>query len=269
MLQTNVAQLASCARVSRARVSAPEKTNAHRHLQTIRFGAPRRDEMTSSRERVAVVIVSHNSAGWLAPCLSSVYAKSGNLDLDVVVVDSGSTDDTVDLVRREFPDVRVLDDREPWIRGGEQPRARGRRRGLGPLPQSRHPDSLGDARGARLRASGTPDRGAGRGQADRRKRRHGPDDAAVSERRSHALRQPRRGTTSDSRLMARRTCAATAHSTSAKLHAIGQSARSCSRARTAIDAVGGMDERFFLYCEETDLCLRIRQAGWIVVHFPR
>ena len=39
--------------------------------------------------------------------------------------------------------------------------------------------------------------------------------------------------------------------------------------KAAIDAVGGMDERFFLYCEETDFCLRIGQAGWNVVHFPQ
>jgi GT2 family glycosyltransferase len=39
--------------------------------------------------------------------------------------------------------------------------------------------------------------------------------------------------------------------------------------KEAIDAVGGMDERFFLYCEETDFCLRIRQAGWSIVHMPQ
>jgi len=57
---------------------------------------------------LAVIIVSHNSAQWLARCLSSVYARSGGLELDVVVVDSGSTDETVDLVRREFRDARVV-----------------------------------------------------------------------------------------------------------------------------------------------------------------
>jgi hypothetical protein len=39
--------------------------------------------------------------------------------------------------------------------------------------------------------------------------------------------------------------------------------------RDAIDDVGQMDERFFLYCEETDFCLRMRQAGWNVVHVPQ
>jgi GT2 family glycosyltransferase len=29
-----------------------------------------------------------------------------------------------------------------------------------------------------------------------------------------------------------------------------------------------MDERFFLYCEEPDLCRRIKQAGWEVRHLP-
>ena len=39
--------------------------------------------------------------------------------------------------------------------------------------------------------------------------------------------------------------------------------------KAPIDDVGGMDERFFLYCEETDFCLRMREAGWTVVHFPQ
>ena len=36
----------------------------------------------------------------------------------------------------------------------------------------------------------------------------------------------------------------------------------------ALRQVGGMDERFFLYSEETDLCFRIRRAGWEVMHLP-
>lgn len=36
----------------------------------------------------------------------------------------------------------------------------------------------------------------------------------------------------------------------------------------ALAAAGLMDERFFLYSEETDLCLRVRAAGWQIRHLP-
>jgi GT2 family glycosyltransferase len=38
--------------------------------------------------------------------------------------------------------------------------------------------------------------------------------------------------------------------------------------RDALDAVGGFDERFFLYSEEVDLCLRVHRAGWRIIHVP-
>jgi GT2 family glycosyltransferase len=38
--------------------------------------------------------------------------------------------------------------------------------------------------------------------------------------------------------------------------------------RQAFDAVGGFDERFFMYCEEADMCHRLREAGWSVLFTP-
>jgi GT2 family glycosyltransferase len=38
--------------------------------------------------------------------------------------------------------------------------------------------------------------------------------------------------------------------------------------RTAIAQIGGLDERFFLYWEDVDLGMRLRQAGWWVVFLP-
>jgi GT2 family glycosyltransferase len=38
--------------------------------------------------------------------------------------------------------------------------------------------------------------------------------------------------------------------------------------RAALNEVGLLDERFFLYFEEVDLCLRLHQAGWRVCFVP-
>jgi len=38
--------------------------------------------------------------------------------------------------------------------------------------------------------------------------------------------------------------------------------------KSAVDAVGGMDESYFMYCEEVDWCKRFVKAGWRVVFNP-
>lgn len=38
--------------------------------------------------------------------------------------------------------------------------------------------------------------------------------------------------------------------------------------RQMLDDIGGFDERFFLYCEDTDLGLRARWAGWKCLYVP-
>jgi N-acetylglucosaminyl-diphospho-decaprenol L-rhamnosyltransferase len=39
--------------------------------------------------------------------------------------------------------------------------------------------------------------------------------------------------------------------------------------RATLDEVGLLDERFFMYFEDTDLCRRVREAGWSVYYLPQ
>lgn len=39
--------------------------------------------------------------------------------------------------------------------------------------------------------------------------------------------------------------------------------------REAIEQVGGLDDRFFLYWEDADWCARMWESGWKVLYFPR
>lgn len=57
---------------------------------------------------LSIVIVSWNVAGLLTACLDSLYAGLGSLSAEVIVVDSGSSDATVALVRKRYPRVTLL-----------------------------------------------------------------------------------------------------------------------------------------------------------------
>lgn len=58
--------------------------------------------MADRRQRVACVVVTYDAAPWIERCLESVRGT------ETVVVDNGSTDGTVELVRDRFPGVRVI-----------------------------------------------------------------------------------------------------------------------------------------------------------------
>ena len=73
----------------------------------------RRPTATSTRLRVSVLLPLRDEAGRVTPCLTALLGQRG-VDLEVVVLDDGSTDGTGDLVRRLCdgdPRVRVLEGR--------------------------------------------------------------------------------------------------------------------------------------------------------------
>ena len=64
------------------------------------------------RPDVTVVVVTWNALPWLERCLDSVRGR------DVVLVDHGSTDGTLDVVRERHPGVRVVEQDNKGMGGG-------------------------------------------------------------------------------------------------------------------------------------------------------
>lgn len=57
---------------------------------------------------VSVIIVTWNSAEYIGPCLESLHRHSGHHELEIIVADNGSTDDTCAIATAAAPDAVVL-----------------------------------------------------------------------------------------------------------------------------------------------------------------
>lgn len=63
---------------------------------------------SSGMDDLAIIVISTNEARWLEPCLRTVFEHAGGASLDVVVVDNSSADGTRELVETRFPEARVV-----------------------------------------------------------------------------------------------------------------------------------------------------------------
>jgi len=212
----------------------------------------------------AVVIVSYNTRDELLRALRSLDAVT--VPLEVVVVDNASADGSPEAVAAAFPRVRVI--RNAVNAGFGAACNQGQAATTAPFVLYLNSD-------AELRA-GCLETLLALMHAHRGLGAVGPrtveDDGAVQVSFGPALtplrewRQRRlvRG------VKRRRPGALRAAAAEASFpHQPTWVSASCLLARrTALLAVGGFDEGFFLYEEDVDLCLRLRQAGWEILFTP-
>ena len=57
---------------------------------------------------VSVVIVSYNVRELLEKCLRSLFLFHHNINLEVIIVDNASVDDTIHMIQENFPDVNLI-----------------------------------------------------------------------------------------------------------------------------------------------------------------
>jgi GT2 family glycosyltransferase len=58
---------------------------------------------------VSIIIVNWNTKKLLKDCLTSIYEQTLNIDFEVIVVDNCSTDDSTKMVRAEFPKAILME----------------------------------------------------------------------------------------------------------------------------------------------------------------
>jgi N-acetylglucosaminyl-diphospho-decaprenol L-rhamnosyltransferase len=210
---------------------------------------------------VSVVVVTYNSMPELERCLDSVAGY------ETVVVDHGSTDGSVELVRERFPDVHLIEQENRGFGAGTNA---GMRVAGGRYFLLLNADAwvLGDAV-EELRAF-----------ADRH-----PEAAIVGPRLLNpdgSLQPSVRGFPTLWRLateyfflrkLAPRSRLFNAFYGAGFDHRTVRDAEWLGAAcllvrREAADAVGLFDEDFFMFSEEVDWCCRFRAAGWKVLFFP-
>jgi len=57
---------------------------------------------------LSVIIVNWNSIEFIKPCLISVFNNNTEYSFEVIVVDNASTDNSSEILKKEFPDIQLI-----------------------------------------------------------------------------------------------------------------------------------------------------------------
>jgi GT2 family glycosyltransferase len=225
---------------------------------------------------LAIIIVAiPGQAHWLRPCLTTVYEHAGTLSMDVVVADNESPD-ARELVEREFPEARVVscenrgfshannralmtcDARYVLFLNPDTEIIEGGFAELVELLDARPDVGLVGAR--QLTPEGTVYPTIRRFPTALRTL----SEAFASERlpgRQSWLAGRGFGWLGERELRPEAYTRETSCDWTVGAFMLAR--------REALEGAGFLDERFFLYADEPDLCFRIKRAGWDVVHLPQ
>ncbi|WKZ70634.1 MAG: glycosyltransferase family 2 protein [Melioribacteraceae bacterium] len=61
---------------------------------------------------LSILIITHNSEGYIKNCLNSIFASKSNPDMEVIIVDNFSSDKTLDTIQSTDSPVKIIRNRE-------------------------------------------------------------------------------------------------------------------------------------------------------------
>jgi len=217
---------------------------------------------------VSIIVVSFNTKRLLQDCLTSVYQQTGQVNYEIIVVDNASSDGSAEMVKVKFPKAILIENREN--RGFAAANNQGMAVATGKYVLLLNSDTL-------------------------------VLDQAIAKTVSFADDNPKAAVVGCRVLNPDRTLQPTCFMfpsvlnmllSSSYLYKLFPKSKFFGRERMtwwgrndirqvdvvtgcfmlvrrkAIEQVGMMDERFFMYCEEADWCYRFKQAGWKMSFTP-
>lgn len=218
--------------------------------------------------KLSVVILCWNDLKVVGDCLASIYATTRMPDFEVIVPDNGSTDGSIEFIRQRFPQVHVIEN------GANLRFAKGNNVGIrashGEYVLILNPDTViheGALDGLVAFADKHPEAGA---FGCRVLNADGTYQGCIwpfPTPRSEWIKAL--GLRSLGYISEWFHTGAYVKWRGETERAVGYPAGCCLMVRgELLKKLGGFDDRFFYYYEETDLCHRIWDAGYSILYTP-
>ncbi|HAV63648.1 MAG TPA: glycosyltransferase family 2 protein [Verrucomicrobiales bacterium] len=214
-------------------------------------------------ETVSIIIVTFNTRELTLSAVQSVFDSGGAFVWDVIVVDNGSRDGTEAAVKERFPGVKYISSERNL--GFARANNLGAREAVGEWilllnsDARLKPDSVARAIGYLREHAECGVLGAQLLNED-------------GTRQNSIANHPTLATELLSKSLLRRLAP---EKYPGKEHRFKQPVEVESvigafllTPRRVWEAIGGLDERFFFFLEETDFCLNVMRRGWSIVHHP-
>ena len=216
--------------------------------------------------RISISIVSYNTRELLRACLGSLQARRGEIEFEIFVVDNGSRDGSVEMVLAEFPDVEIIEAGENLGYGRANNLALERARGEFFWILNSDTEVF---EGTMARMAAFLDENLGCGAVASRLILPDGSTQHSCARDPNLLDYWWEQTYFAHLPLVGRFCGGYTYGGDfyERTQPIAQAAGASILCRTeALKSWGGFDPRYFMYFEDTDLCVRLRRAGWTLFY---
>jgi GT2 family glycosyltransferase len=218
---------------------------------------------------LSIIIVNWNTRDLLSRCLKTVCSNLGKLDAEILVIDNASSDGSIEMVKQEFPQVRLIQNEENvgFARANNAGinESRGRYYLLLNTDTFVHPGAL-----TTLVRFMDENKDAGAGGCrlyydDGSLQRSCTSFPTILTELWQALWLDR--LFPESRIFGKYWMTYWDYNDAREVDSVIGACMILRR--EAINEVGLLDDSYFMYSEEVDLCYRLKQSGWKVRFTPK